>query len=219
LGRRERLGGAAAGHRVPEAPVTGFHVVVVPLGRLDAEEVEAASVRLAKVLRQPVELREPLHVPRASEDAARAQHRAALLLASLREEVKKLRPGRLVGGDDPAAKPPLRADAFLFVTDVDLFTAQTPGVFAALNREGQAAVVSVRRLREAFYRRKADPNRQRARLVKEMLRMAGRLRGLPECADPKCALAGSKAVPDLDTKAEALCRVCSVRFFEGKMAL
>jgi predicted Zn-dependent protease len=194
-----------------------MHVAAVPVGRVSVEEIEAALARASKVLHQPVELRDPLPVPRGSEDPERGQHRAAVLMNRLGAEVLKLKPGRVVGSSDPEAKPPFQPDGFLFITDVDLFTAKSEGVVGALLSAKHCAVISVRRLREAFYRRKADPGRQRARLTKEVLRMAGRLAGLAECADPGCVLASSKSIPDIDAKEERYCRLCEQRLFEGKM--
>lgn len=196
-----------------------FAIAVVPVGRLDAAEIEAAATRAAKPLREPLELRGALSVPQASEDAARGQHRAAMLLDLLSGEVLKLRPGRLVGGADAAAKPPPRPSGFVFVTDVDLFTARTDAVFAAMNVQKGCAVVSLRRLREAFYHRPADPIRQRSRLVKEVLRMAGRLRGASECPDPQCALSPSRSIPHVDAKGEKYCRACEQRLFEGRIRI
>jgi archaemetzincin len=86
-------------------------------------------------------------------------------------------------------------------------------------RARTGAVVSLRRLREAFHRRRADPTRQRARLVKEILRMAVRLRGLPECVDPACVVAPSRTLPDIDAKEERLCRACEQRLFEGRVRI
>jgi archaemetzincin len=194
-------------------------LAAVPIGRVSVEEVSAALSRAAKVLHRPVELREPLPVPRGSEDPERGQHRAAVLMTRLGTEVLKLKPGKLVGASDPDAKPPFQPDGFLFVSDVDLFTAKTEGVVAALLSAKHCAVISVRRLREAFYRRKADPNRQRARLTKEILRMAGRLAGLSECSDPECVLAPSRTIPDIDAKEERFCRGCEQSFFEGTMRI
>jgi predicted Zn-dependent protease len=136
-------------------------------------------------------------------------------MARLGEEVLKLKPGRFVGATDPAARPPYRPNAYLFVTDQDLFTARTEGVLGALLPTKGCAVVSVKRLREAFHHRKADPVRQRARLVKELLRMWGRLAGAPECGDPTCVLAPSRGTPDVDTKEERFCRACEQRLLEG----
>jgi predicted Zn-dependent protease len=174
---------------------------------------------VAKVLHRPVELREALSVPHGTEDTGRGQHRASALIDRLSRDVKKLRPGRLVGAEHADARPPLEPDAFVFVTDVDLYTAKTEGVTAALVSTSRCAVVSVRRLREAFYRRRADPVRQRTRLVKELLRMAGRLGGLPECAVDQCVLAPSRGLPDIDAKDERFCRACEQRLLEGKLRL
>jgi archaemetzincin len=81
------------------------------------------------------------------------------------------------------------------------------------------SVVSVRRLREAFYRRKADPNKQRARTVKEIVRMGARLQGVKACASPSCVLAPSKMLGDLDLKEEKFCRDCSTALFEGTVRI
>lgn len=199
--------------------MTGFHLAVVPIGRLGVEELEVAMGRAAKVLRQPLELREALPVPRGTEDPERGQHRAASMMKYLGLEVLKLKPGRLVGASDPEAKTPFSPDGYLFLTDVDLYTANTEGVFGALISAKHWSLISVRRLREAFYRRKADPVRQRARLSKEILRMTGRIAGLSECQDPTCVLAPSRHLLDIDAKEERFCRVCEQKFFEGRMQI
>lgn len=196
-----------------------FQVAVIPIGRVDPAELEAAATRAAKVLRRPLELRESLPVPHSAEDADRGQHRAATFMDHLRKEVLKLKPGKLIGTEAETLDKPFIPKAFIFVTDVDLYTAKTEGVFGALIRAKQCAVISVRRLREAFHRRKANPNKQRSRVVKEILRMAGRLQGLAECSDPECVLAPSRAVPDIDSKEERYCRGCEQLMFEGRLQL
>jgi predicted Zn-dependent protease len=202
--------------------VSRFLVALVPVGKIDITEVEAAALRAAKALRQPLELRESVPVPRGAEDAGRGQHRAAVLLAELKLAAEKMRPGRLVGVEGeagPAAARPGRPDAFVFITDVDLYTAQTEGVLGAVNATARTAVVSLRRLREVFYRRKADPGKQRTRLVKELLRMWARLQGLAECKDPLCAVSSSKRVTDVDAKGEQFCRACGQRLFQGTVRI
>jgi predicted Zn-dependent protease len=199
--------------------VATIHLALSPVGRVDTEDLEAALARAARLLHRPLELREALPVPHGAEDVARGQHRAAALIARLVAEAPKLGPGRLIGAEDPRAKPPPRPEAWLFFTDLDLFTARTEGVIAALLPAERAAVLSVRRLREAFYRRRADPLRQRARVLKELLRLYGRLAGLPECSDPLCVTAPSRGAPDIDTKQERYCRACEQRLFEGRLLL
>lgn len=196
--------------------MSGFHIAVVPVGKIRAEELDAAAGRVAKGVHQAVEVRSALPIPHGTEDVGRGQHRAASFLQRLSAEVRKLKPGRMVGGGD-GEQTPLKPDGVIFVTDVDLFTAKTDGAFGVLNGRLASAVVSVRRQRESFYNRRADPARQRVRLTKELLRMYGRLRGLPECSDPECVLAVTRTPRDLDLKEERFCRSCEARLFEGRI--
>ena len=197
--------------------MSSFHIALVPVGKINGEELRGAAARVTKALRQPIEVRTSVALPRSSEDAERAQHRVATLLGLLRTSLLQTKPGELLGASDDAAKPPHKPDGVIFVTDADLFTAKTDGAYAALISSKGIAVVSVRRTREAHYRRKADPSAQRARLSKEVLRMIGRLKGLKICSDPKCVLAPSKSVPDVDSKVEMYCRPCAQLLFEGKI--
>jgi predicted Zn-dependent protease len=193
--------------------VPEIRLAVVPVGRLDAAELEAALGHVAKVLHHAVELREPAPLTRAQEDTGRRQFRAGPFLAELRAGAARLRPARTVG--TPGTGTPGPADTIVFVTDVDLFTPSTEGVIDEIDRAHRAAVVSVRRLREVFYRRKADPGKQRSRLVKAILRAVGKARGLPDCGDPSCALAPAANIADIDRKAERYCSPCWKRLSEG----
>ena len=197
-----------------------LRVTVVPVGRIDVAELEGALSRVVKTIHKPVELREAATVPRSTEDATRGQHRASELLAALNASLPGLKVQKLVGADVVGSPVPIPdPDAKVFVTDVDMFAADTDGVFSELSARRKAALVSVRRLREAFYRRKADPPRQRARLVKEILQAIGRLKGLPECPDPACVLSPTQVLPDIDRKAERFCGACWRRISAGTIRI
>jgi hypothetical protein len=197
---------------------------------MDPAEVEAAGARLAKVLNKPVTLRQPAPAPRAGDDPARGQHLAGPFLAELRGQLVRLPVVKVVGAAPaagPAGAAPAAAatpagsapDATLFVTDVDLYKPQTEGVFGDIDPAAHVAVVSVRRLREAFYKRKADPVKQRARLVKLALYALGRARGLPDCRDSACALLTTGSLADIDTKPEKYCAACWKRMTTGAFRL
>ena len=177
-----------------------LRIAIVPVGRIDPVEVEAASARISKILNTAVDLRPATTVPRAGDDPARGQHLAGPFLAELR--------GQLV-------RAGVAADVALFVTDVDLYKPGTDGVFGDIDAAAHVAVVSVRRLREAFYRRKADPVKARSRLVKLALYALGRARGLPECGDAHCALSTTTALADIDMKPEKYCAPCWRRMTTG----
>jgi len=200
--------------------LTPFHVAIISLGKIDDEELTQAATRMARLLRTPVEVRGKLPVPQAAKDLERGQFKAAAVMASARSMAPQLGSGTLVGAEGATGdKPQYKTDGYVFVTDVDLFTSSSDGVFSALMTRVGLSVVSVRRLRESFYRRKPDLTKQRSRLVKEMARMVGRLRGAPECSDPRCLLSGSKHISDLDLKDEKFCRACSTRLFEGRIRI
>lgn len=193
-----------------------LHIAIVPVGKMDASEVEAAAARIAKVVNRAVELRQPAPVPKAGDDPVRGQHLAGPFLAELRGQLARLPIVKLVGpaaeGFTPQSAKP---DAVLFVTDVDLFKPQTDGVFGDIDATAHVAVLSVRRLREAFYKRKVDPAKARARLVKMGLYALGRARGLPECRDSGCALFTTTALADVDLKPEKYCAACWRRLTTG----
>ena len=193
-----------------------LRLALIPVGRLDAAEIEAVGARIAKVLNKAIELRESIPVPKGGDDAARGQHLAAPFLAELRGALPRIKVAKLLGAA-PAAAPVAAGppDVALFVTDVDLYRPGTDGIFGEVDAGGRAAVLSVRRLREAFYKRKADPVRQRTRLVKMALYAIGKIRGLPECRDPQCAMSTMTALSDLDARGEKYCAACWRRLSTG----
>jgi len=200
--------------------VDALPISVVPVGKVSAEEVEAALARAARVLRRPFEIKASLALPHGVEDRERGQFRAAALMTRLGSTLAQLGPGRMIGAEGGAStKSPARSDAVVFVTDVDLFTANSDGVFTALLPSQRLGIVSLRRMREAFYRRSADPAKQRARLTKEVIRVVARLAGGRECSDISCVLAPTNMLGDLDLKQEKLCRACSQRMFQGTVRL
>jgi archaemetzincin len=177
-----------------------LRVAIVPVGKIDPAEVEAAAARISKVLNKTVELRPSAPVPKAGDDPARGQHLAGPFLAGLRSSIARTAPAQ---------------DVTLFVTDVDLYKPSTDGVFGDIDAPGRAAVLSVRRLREAFYKRKADPIKARTRLVKLALYALGRACGLPECREAGCALSTTSALADIDLKSEKYCASCWRRLSTG----
>lgn len=197
-----------------------LRVVVVPVGRVSTEEIEGALGKVVKVLNRPVEMREAAPIPRAAEDTTRSQYNSTRFLAEMRRGLPRLKVARLVGvaaSGDPVPTP--KPDATVFVTDVDLFAPATDNVLGELDRAHGAALLSVRRLREAFYRRKADPAKQRARLVKQILRTIGLLRGAGDCRDPGCAMSATQVVTDIDRKKERYCGPCWKRISTGSFRL
>ncbi len=192
-----------------------LRVALVPVGKMDGAEVEEAAARVSKVIRGAVEVREPLPHPKSAEDATRGQYGTPAVLAEARGALQRLGLRKTVGGAAAAAAPALT----VLVTDLDLYAPARDWVLAETDAARRISIVSVRRLREAFYRRKADPGKQRARLAKEILRAVGRLRGLPDCGDPACAMAATLSLADVDRKGERYCAGCWKRLSTGAMRI
>ncbi|HEX4823907.1 MAG TPA: archaemetzincin [Candidatus Polarisedimenticolaceae bacterium] len=192
-----------------------LRIAFIPVGRFDVAEVEAVATRVAKVIHGTVELREPAPVPKAGDDPGRKQHLAGPMLGALRADLPRLKAAKRIGSTPGTAAPPGPPDLAMFFTDVDLFRPQTDGVFGEIDAKGKAAVLSSRRLLEAFYKRKTDPVKQRARLVKLTLMTLGRLRGLPDCGDRGCAMFTTAALADVDLKPEKYCASCWHRLSTG----
>lgn len=200
--------------------MSSFHVAVIPVGKVASVELEAALPRAARALRQSLELRGSILVPQGIEETERGQFRASVLMQKLRGMVPQLGQGKMIGAESTMDdRPPFKTDGYVFVTDVDIYTANSDVVYAALKSSAGLSVVSLRRIREAYYRRKADPVKQRSRMVKEIIRMIARMRRAPACKDPQCVLAASEMLADLDTKEEKFCRACSQRLFEGRISI
>jgi predicted Zn-dependent protease len=200
--------------------VSELKVTVAPVGRMDAAEVEEAALRVSKALAKPVEIREPLAHPKGAEDVSRGQYRAPSILAEARAALPLLRVKKLAGGAAGVPAVPIaRPDAVVLVTDLDIFAPGAVWVMLDVDAPRRMALLSVRRMREAFYRRKPDPLKQRARLVKEILRAIGRIHSLPDCGDPGCALAPTQTVADIDRKGEHYCPACWKRLSTGAMRI
>jgi predicted Zn-dependent protease len=195
-------------------------VTVAPVGRMDTAEVEEAAARVSKAIARPVEIRESLPHPKLAEDLSRGQYGAPAILKEARSALP-LRPLRKTVGETSggAPVPAARPDTAVLVTDLDLYTPGAASVMLEVDAAHRMALISVRRLREAFYRRKPDPARQRARLVKEILRAIGKINGLPDCGDPGCALAPSQVMADIDRKGERYCPACWKRLSTGAMRI
>jgi predicted Zn-dependent protease len=193
-------------------------LAVAPAGRIDPAEVEGALHAVTRALKSSVEFRESIPLPRGTEDSARGQYRAVSLLAALRLQGVRAKKVAEIGEDTSGVEGQGKA-CLVLVTDVDMYTPSTEFVFSLTAATGGAGLVAVKRMREPFYRRKSDPDKQKARLAKEILRVAGQLAGMPDCADPRCGQAPSRHLQDIDTRKIRFCAPCWRRLATGTMSI
>lgn len=128
-------------------------------------------------------------LPRESWNQRRGQHLASLLLAEL-----------------PSL--PRLGDRALGVVDVDLFAPGLNFVFGEADITGKRALISLQRLRQAFYGLPQDENLFRERAFKEAVHELGHTYGLGHCTDFTCVMHFSNSLRDTDLKGWNFCPIC-----------
>ncbi len=97
---------------------------------------------------------------------------------------------------------------FLAVTDVDLFIPMLTFVFGQAQLRGAAALVSVARMRQEFYRLPPKPLLTIQRVKKEAVHELGHALGLTHCLVKSCPMSLTTSVQLLDQKGTELCGGC-----------
>jgi archaemetzincin len=88
-------------------------------------------------------------------------------------------------------------------------------VYGQAQLGGRAAIVSLARLRQEYYRLPANPALLQARARKEAVHETGHLFGLVHCEADACAMRLSTTVRQIDLKSELLCAACAERAWEN----
>jgi archaemetzincin len=96
----------------------------------------------------------------------------------------------------------------LGVTEVDLYVPGLNFVFGLARQGGRCCVVSVARLRPAFYGLPHDEVVFRSRVVKEAVHELGHTFCLSHCPNPQCVMHFSNCLADTDRKSEGFCPKC-----------
>jgi archaemetzincin len=157
---------------------------------------DALASRVAGGLGLAVRIvREPLDLDGAY-DASRSQYDATALLGQVR------------------ARARAAGERCVAVVSVDLFIPVLTYVFGQAMLGGEAGIVSIRRLDEAFYGMAADPARLRERLEKELLHEIGHQLGLYHCHQFECVMRSSTEVEEIDLKRAWFCEACAGKLRE-----
>ncbi len=108
---------------------------------------------------------------------------------------------------------PTDALKVLGIIDSDISIPILTFVFGEAQLGGQAAIVSLTRLRQEFYG--MEPNRHifLDRLRKESFHELGHTFGLYHCAEDACVMRLSSTIFDVDRKGSTFCRDCYLAMF------
>ncbi|MEZ4653398.1 MAG: archaemetzincin [Candidatus Eisenbacteria bacterium] len=100
------------------------------------------------------------------------------------------------------------------MADVDLGSTIFSYVFGESRLGGDAAIVSMRRLRPEEYGLPADPLLPLARLRRVVLHEVGHLAGLLHCREPDCVMRFSGVAEEVDLLDDGFCAVCGETFLD-----
>jgi len=169
-------------------------LLLVPIFLADRRPlVERVAERLDTTFGLAVRIRPPWFDPETCFDPSRGQYHSTCFLQRLLE------------------RPPQACDRVLALTSVDLFIPVLTYVFGEAQLDGQAAVVSLHRLRNELYGLPLDERLLADRFEKEAVHELGHTYGLVHCPEPACVMHASTYVEEVDLKTARFCERCLVR--------
>lgn len=180
-----------ATRRAP-APIAVLPLGPVPVAELDLIEEVQGVLLGARSQRLPEQA-----IPSSCFDRPRGQYDADKLLELLFDKLPDTSM-RIVG-----------------VLDADMYAAGRTFVFGYAHLRDGVAVYSVARLREEWYGRVADVERQRERSYRALAHELGHTFGNPHCEQPECVMHAVSQIESLDALSPSYCCACLRRVRRG----
>lgn len=164
-------------------------ILIIPFCDIDTDITEMLVHELRRIFNKVVEAAENLNIPHYAFHNKREQYLSTAFLKVILD-----------------ASYPEKYEKILGVTDVDLYVPELNFVFGEAC--DKAAVISLLRLRESFYKRMDDRKVFLRRILTEAVHELGHTFGLKHCNDPHCVMYFSNTISDTDRKGYEFCRNC-----------
>jgi archaemetzincin len=165
-------------------------ILLVPVGRIDQQVIEKLQVDLHKIFNKQVGVGQGMPHPDDAYNKKRNQYLSTAILRSLMEQKEYMVYGKVLG-----------------VVDQDLYVPELNFVFGEAGQK--AAVISLTRLRQEFYRLPQDWNLFYKRALTEAVHELGHTYGLGHCKIPHCVMFFSNSLMDTDRKGPEFCPECN----------
>jgi archaemetzincin len=165
-------------------------ILLVPLGEVDKKVMERLPVDLSNIFNEQVEVGQGMPHPDYAYNKKRNQYLSTALLKTLMEQKEYMAYGKVLG-----------------VVDQDLYVPELNFVFGEAGQ--RAAVISLTRLRQEFYRLPQDQNLFYKRALTEAVHELGHTNGLGHCRSPQCVMFFSNSLMDTDRKGQNFCLECN----------
>jgi archaemetzincin len=167
-------------------------ILLVPVGEIDKKVIERLQSDLGKIFNKQVEVGQGMSDPDYAYNKKRNQYLSTAILKTLMEQEEYMAYGKVLG-----------------VVDQDLYVPELNFVFGEASQK--AAVISLTRLRQEFYRLPQDQNLYYKRTLTEAVHELGHTYGLGHCRNPQCVMFFSNSLTDTDRKGPEFCVECKRR--------
>ena len=176
----------------PEKRIHKMSILLVPVGEIDKKVIERLQVDLGKIFNKQVEAGQGMPHPDYAYNKKRNQYLSTAILKTLMEQKEYMAYEKVLG-----------------IVDRDLYVPELNFVFGEAGQK--AAVISLTRLRQEFYRLPQDQTLFHKRALTEAVHELGHTYGLGHCRNPQCVMFFSNSLMDTDRKGSEFCLECSPR--------
>jgi len=165
-------------------------ITLKPIGNIDNNILEELKEKLNQTFGCPVEVTAEAIKLEQAYDSKREQYLASKLLAKLKKSG--------VAKDEKV----------LGIADVDLYAPGLNFIFGQAEIMSGVAIISLCRLRQAYYGLPSDNALFLDRAIKEAVHELGHTFGLEHCKNARCVMHFSNSLADTDLKQAAFCSKC-----------
>lgn len=171
------------------------YIYILPIGSIDGAILRSVAREMTSKLNCHCEIIQKLEEPSYAFEPDREQYSSGRILKEI------LNNEQLCSSSKGLGKT-------LGIVDVDLCTPILTFVFGEAQLAGQAAIVSLFRLRQEFYGLPSNRELLLERAKKEALHEIGHTFGLVHCSNSRCVMYFSNSVRNIDGKTVNFCNSC-----------
>ena len=164
-------------------------IVLVPVGEIDRNVMDWLKNDLRQVFNKQVSVGKGMPEPLYAYNKKRNQYLSTAILSAMMGQKEYVPYEKILG-----------------IVDHDLFVPELNFVFGEAGLK--AAVISLTRLRQTFYRLPEDQDLFHRRVLTEAVHELGHTYGLDHCGNPRCVMFFSNSLMDTDRKGSEFCPSC-----------
>ncbi len=170
---------------------TNCTIHLLPLGKIEENVLHTLSSRVRETFGCVTDVLEPKELPQVAYNSQHSQYSSSRILSEMRKMVI-----------------PLRNEKILAIVDVDLYVPGLNFVFGEAELGGSFSIISLTRLRQAYYGFEENETLFLERAAKEATHELGHNFRLRHCPRPECVMRFSNSLADTDRKKDSFCMNC-----------